>query len=181
MAASLECGRGALAQPHAELTKSIYRFGKIPLLPSYENIPVVNTTKLHLPNIDNVCFVLTKNSWWQLYLHEDTLQDSKVNFSNQGLFTKCVHIVNWFPLAPLFVTGLIVLVCGHSKRFPLDFTEAINNSNLKKAELTYPWLVPAWVWPDEESKWQPWEGSFQNRNKTKLFNQHKGTWGTKLR
>ena len=31
------------------------------------------------------------------------------------------------------------------------FTEAINNSNLKKAELTYSWLVRVWVWPDEES------------------------------
>ena len=141
-AALLECGRGALAQPHAEPTKSIYRFGKIPLLPSYENISIVITTKIHLPNLDNVCFVLTKNSWWQLYLQEDTFQDSKINFSNQGLFTKCVQIVNWFPLVPLFVMGLIDLAYGHSKRFPLDFTEAINNLNLKKAELTYPWLVP---------------------------------------
>ena len=141
-AASLECGRGALAQPHAEPTKSIYRFGKIPLLPSSENIPVVITTKLHLPNLDNVCFVLTKNSWWQLYLHEDTLQDSKAKFSNQSLFTNCLHIVNWFPLVPLFVMGLTVFVYGHSKRFQLDFTETINNSNLKKSELTYPWLVP---------------------------------------
>ena len=62
-APSLECGRGALVQPHAEPTKSIYRFGKIPWLPSYENIPVVIATNIHLPNLDNVCFVLTKNSW----------------------------------------------------------------------------------------------------------------------
>ena len=64
---------------------------------------------------------IDKKYWWQLYLHEDTFQDSRVNFSNQGLFTKCGHIVNWFrPVLP-FVMGLIVLVYGHSKRFPLDF------------------------------------------------------------
>ena len=120
-AASLECGRGALAQSHAEPTKSIFRFDKMPLLPSYENIAVVMTTKIHLPNLDNLCFVLTTNSWWQLYLHEDIPQDSKVTFSNQGLFTKCAHIVNWFLLVPIFAMSLIVLVYGHSKRFPLDF------------------------------------------------------------
>ena len=173
--------RGAPAQPHAEPTKSIDRFGKICLLPSHENIPVVITAKLHLPNLDNVCFLLTKNSWWQLYLHEDMLQDSKVNFSIQGLFTKCCHIVNWFPLDPLFVMGLIVFVYDHSKRSHRVFAEAINNLNLKKAELTYPWLVPVWVWPSEESKWLPWEGSFQRWDKIKLFNQHKGAGGTKLR
>ena len=141
-AASLERGRGALAQPHTEPTKYIYRFYEIPLLPSYENILVVITTKLHLLNLDNVCVVLTTNSWWQLYLHEDMLQVSKVIFSNQGLFAKCIHIKNWFPLVLLFITGLIVLMYGHSKWFPLDFyTEAICNSNLKKSQLTYPWCL----------------------------------------
>ena len=55
------------------------------------------------------------------------------------------------PTGSFFVMGLIVLVYDHSKRFPLDVTEAINNSNLKKkAELTYSWLVPIWVWSNEE-------------------------------
>ena len=60
------------------------------------------------------------------------LHDSMVNVSIQGLFTKCCHIVNWFPLDPLFVMGLIVLVYGPHR----VFIEAINNLNLKKDELT---------------------------------------------
>ena len=51
-AASLECGWGALAQQRAEPTKSIYRFAKISVLPSYETIPVVNPTNLDLPNLN---------------------------------------------------------------------------------------------------------------------------------
>ena len=85
------------------------------------------------------------------------------------------------PTGSSFFMGLIVLVSGHSKRSHSVFTKATNNLNVKKAELTHPWLVPVWIWPSEESKLLPWEGSFQKWNKIKLFKQHKGTRGTKLR
>ena len=43
------------------------------------------------------------------------LHDSKVIFSIQGLFTKCCHIVNWFPLDPLFAIGIISPVSSRPK------------------------------------------------------------------
>ena len=61
-AASLQCAKDALAQPHAEPTKSICRFRKISLLPTYENIPAVINIKLHLPYQGNACCVYNK-SW----------------------------------------------------------------------------------------------------------------------
>ena len=59
--------------------------------------------------------------WQKIFGGNYTLQDSKVFFSNQGLFTKCDHIIDRFPLVPLFVLGLIVVVYGQSKLLPLDF------------------------------------------------------------
>ena len=58
--------------------------GKLSLLPCYEFIPVVITTKLHLPNVDDLCFVLTKISWLQSYLHEDTFS-SKACLQNAAI------------------------------------------------------------------------------------------------
>ena len=98
---------------------------------------------------------IDKNSWWQLYLHEDTLQNSKVNFSNQGLLTECGHIVNWFPLVPLFVMGLIVLVCDHSKRFPLDYHWGNKKIEFEK---TNNWLIFDW-YPSESGLVRNQKGS----------------------
>ena len=67
--------------------------------------------------------------------------------------------------------GLIVLVLGHSKWFPFDFCLGNKYFEFDKSRID---LYPFESGPDEESKWLTWVGSFQKRNKTKLFNQHKG-------
>ena len=74
------------------------------------------------------------------------------------------------PTGSSFCYCLIVLLYGHSKRFPLDlyFPEAINNSNLKKSP------IDLYFGAGDESKWPLSMGSFQSGIKWSCFVNVKG-------